>query len=209
MILPITLVTEPENAPLITVIEGPDGVGKSTQIRQIQEHVFTNHRDIALITLRYPDNHGEAEFRRLIMSSELAQHPYGQIFLFLADFVYTFEAKIKPHLDNPSVRFLFDRFIPSTCIYQRADIRYINHLLMDRYPDFTAVMKDAEYCYLNPSDFEKHKERLAKKQGDEINHLDPVGEQAILTQIRDYWFFAHDQRKQGLLGSYNVKTYNV
>lgn len=208
MILPITLVTDPENAPLITIIEGPDAAGKTVNINLIKSHMLDN-TDIDLKVLRFPDNHGGAQFRNSIMSQEMADHAGGQIFLFLADFIYTFEAKIKPHLDNPNVRFLFDRFVPSTCIYQKASIKYINDTLSGRYPEFTNVMSNAEYCYLNPGDFEEHKNRLSKKKGDEINHLDPVGDEAIKEQIRQYWHFSQQHRIQGLLGSYNVKTYTV
>lgn len=82
-------------------------------------------------------------------------------------------------------------------------------MLSTRYPEFTKVMSEVEYIYLSPSDFDTHKQRLAKKQGEEINHLDPVGDEAIRKQIQDYWNFAQDHQRIGLLGSYNVKTYLV
>lgn len=208
MILPIQLVTEPENAPLITIIEGPDGTGKTTQINLIRDH-FKDNPEYELHVLRFPDNHGGAQFRNSIMSQEMAENPGGQIFLFLADFIYTFEAKIKPHLNNPKIRFLFDRYLPSTCIYQQATTGYVNNILMGRYPEFTEVMGKAQYIYLTPTDFEEHKARLAKKSGDEVNHLDPVGDESIKTQIRAYWEFSRKHQRQGLLGSYDVKTYHV
>lgn len=70
-------------------------------------------------------------------------------------------------------------------------------------------MSKAQYCYLSPSDFDQHKTRLASKSGEEINHLDPIGDEAIKTQIRDYWNFAIEHQRVGLLGSYDVKTYIV
>jgi thymidylate kinase len=208
MILPIPLVTEPENAPKITIIEGPDGSGKTTRINAIKHHLLDN-KDIDLRVIRFPDNHGDAQFRKCIMSQEVADHSGAQIFLFLADFIYTFEAKIEPFLNDPKVLFLFDRFIPSTCIYQEAPIKYINDILTERYPEFAKVMSDASYVYLSPSDFDEHKARLSNKFGDEINHLDPVGDEAIKNQIRAYWNFSQTHRRVGILGSYDVNTYSV
>ena len=130
------------------------------------------------------------------------------MFLFLADFVYAFESIIKPELDNPNVHFLFDRFLPSTSIYRNASVPYLNKV-MERYVDFCNAFSKAQYVYLHPDNFEEHKKRLSSKKGEEINHLDPVGDEAIKNQIEAYADFQHKHKMFGLLGNFNADRVSV
>lgn len=197
------VIANPASAKKITIIEGPDGCGKTYNVNRIKEAFAKTDKELRLV--RCPDNRGGATIRNVIMSDDLARHPNALMFLFLADFVYAFESIIKPELDNPNIHFLFDRFIPSTCIYQKADVPYINKV-MQRYQDFYETFSKAQYIYLHPSDFEEHKRRLSLKKGDEINHLDPVGEVAIRDQIYAYANFQQKHRLLGLLGNFNTET---
>lgn len=194
-----SIIDNPYSASKITILEGPDGVGKSYSVNLIKEAFSKTDRDLRLV--RCPDNRGGAAIRNVIMSKELEIHPDALMFLFLADFVYAFDSIIKPELDNPNVYFLFDRFIPSTCIYQKVDVSYLNKV-MARYTELCSVFSKAQYIYLHPSDFEEHKRRLSYKKGDEVNHLDPVGDEAIRNNISDYAEFQRKHKLFGLLGSF-------
>lgn len=197
-----SLIDNPYAAKKITIIEGCDGVGKTHNVNLIKEAFAKTDKELRLV--RCPDNRGGATIRNVIMSDDLSRHPEALMFLFLADFVYAFESIIKPELDNPNVYFLFDRFLPSTCIYQKVDVPYINNVL-SRYKLFYEVFSKAQYIYLHPSDFEEHKKRLSLKNGDEINHLDPVGDTAIRDQIYTYADFQHKHKLFGLLGNFNAE----
>lgn len=204
---PLSILSNINNMKKITIIEGPDGVGKTHLVNRIKERFGDSGKELRLV--RCPDNRGGAAIRNVIMSEELGANPSALIFLFLADFVYAFDSIIKPELDNPNVHFLFDRFIPSTCVYQKADIVYINKMMEERFVEFTKAFSKAEYIYLTPSSFSEHKNRLLSKQGDEINHLDPVGDDAIKTQISAYLNFSQKHRAFGLLGSFNAEDIYV
>lgn len=203
----IPLLKNPRLAQKITIIEGPDGVGKTTLVNELKAAFAAE--GLELRQVRCPDNRGGVKIRDVIFSQEIGEHPSAQLFLFVADMLYGFDSLVKPFLDDPNVYFLFDRFLPSTCVYQQANISYINQLLGERYPEFSKAFGDAHYIYLTPRDLESHKARLAKKQGDEINHLDPVGDDAIRTQILNYCQFASDHQEIGLLGSRKIDVFAV
>lgn len=203
----IPLLQNPLDSQKIIVIEGPDGTGKTTLVKELVKAF--EQTDVELRTLRFPDNHGNATFRNVIMSEEMATHSGGQCFLFMADFLYTFESKIKPCLDDPKVKFLCDRFAPSTCVYQNVSLAYINALMSAGWPDFAAAFSKAQYLYLTPISLEAHKERLSKKHGDEINHLDPVGNEAIKQQTIAYLNFFRRHQEEGLFGSFDANLFVV
>lgn len=208
MIFPsLKLLDNPKASAKITVIEGPDGVGKTTIVREAIKR-FEEH-GLELRVVRCPDNRGGAVIRDCIMSKELEENPSGQMFLFLADFLLGYEKLIKPYLDDPKIFFVLDRFIPSTCLYQHVALDYINLIMSEQFKDFTQAFSTARYVYLTPGDFDEHKKRLAQKKGDEVNHLDPVGDEAIYRQVDAYTKFAHHHRHNGLLGSKIVDIVEV
>lgn len=188
----------------ITIIEGPDGCGKSTMVRNLKEG---EHDGIDLRVIRFPDNHGKINFRDLILSKEMQPCQSAAAFLFISDFIYTFDTQITPYLDDDNVAFVFDRFIPSTCVYQGMTADWFNALFgLDQFKRFTDVFAEAYYIYLMPPSFDELKRRLSLKTGDEINYLDPVGDAAIQAQVEAYSAFSHNHRVYGLLGSKNVHT---
>lgn len=200
------IISNPYSTKMITIIEGPDASGKSYNVNKIKD-AFAD-TDLELRLVRCPDNRGGAKIREVVMSEDLAKNPSALAFLFLADFLFAFESIIKPELDNPKVRFILDRMLPSTSIYQGLDIPYLNKVL-GKFEDFTNAFAKAEYLYLIPSDFEAHKKRLASRTQDEINHLDPVGDDKIRDQIYAYNDFIHKHRLFGLLGNFNTSTIYV
>ena len=204
----IPFLKNPYQAKKITVIEGPDASGKSHLVRKTQ--LAFHHTELDLRLIRCPNNYGDAQFRNVIMSEEVGQYSSAQAFLFLADMLYAFESQIKPYLDDPKVRFIFDRFLPSSCIYQGLGLSYLDYLFREQYPDFYEAFSEAHYIYLTPTDMEAHKARITKKKGEgDTNHLDPVSDEQILKQIKTYNRFSKDHQEYGLLGSHHVDIYTV
>ena len=196
-----------KNPPKILIIEGPDGVGKSFSINQMDGILSRTHE---VHVLRFPDNRGDIGLRTAILESDMSRFNLGMVFLFLADFVNAYEQYIRPHLNDPEVIFIFDRFIPSSCIYQKVTIDWINRIFsLPQFHDFFETMMTAQYLYLIPSDMNSHKKRLAQKKGDELNILDPVGDEQIQRQIINYREFMLKHITQKLLGSDRVTEISV
>lgn len=191
----------------IFVVEGPDGAGKSTLVRKMKENYLTNR--IELRQVRCPDNRGDSRIRECIMGEMIAKHPMAQAFLFMADFLLAYESVIKPELVNPQVKFIYDRYLPSTCVYQNLDLDYVNTVFKLGYPEFTETFSAARYVYLHPSDMDAHKWRLNQKSGDEINHLDPTTDAEIKSQIDKYSAFSKRHAESNLLGSNHVEQFFV
>lgn len=198
----INICNSPKSFEKITVIEGPDSSGKSYLVNQILEK--TKNSGITFIKVRCPDNRNGANFRDVIMSEEIGHNPSAQLFLFVADMIHAFESIITPHLDDPNTKFIFDRFLPSTIIYQKTTVNYINYILGERYPEFTKAFAKAHYIYLTPRNMESHKERISKKAAEEINHLDPISDEDIKKNILDYCDFSEQHKELGILGSKKV-----
>lgn len=202
------LMEHPEWASRITVIDGPDGVGKSYWLKKIKE-AFDANPKYTLITMRFPENYPGAAFRDLILSKQIEKVSAPQLLLFAADFLYGFETIIKPALSDPNTLIVIDRFLPSTCVYQGASLSYMNDLFKGHYPEFVDAFRRAEYIYLTPADDEVHRQRLLSKTSDEINHFDPTTEAQRRQQIRAYWNLSLEHASIGMLESYDVKTYAV
>lgn len=209
----ITQFIDSESGPKILIIEGPDGVGKSTCLSKIKD-ASSLGKDVRV--LRFPENHpnlvGEQSeglpFRNMIMSPDVDKYPGATAFLFLADFVTSFEAHIQPYLNDPNVVFLLDRFLPSTAIYQRLDLHWINQIF--KIPNFKAFwdcFSEAHYVYLQAPSFDVLKTRLEQKRGGERNRLDPVDDVAIQKQIFDYNAFVHTHIHLGIFGSRLVERW--
>lgn len=207
MITQLPLFLEVKNRPKITILEGPDSCGKTYNVKQALEHAKNIGLDLRYV--RCPDNRIGAPIRETLFSDTLREHPMAQAFLFMADFLLAYEMEIKPHLDNPDVFFIFDRFLPSTCVYQGLSLDYVNRVFCEQYPEFTAAFAGAQYIYLNPGDLNKHTWRMSQKASEEINHLDPKTQQEVFAQIRKYRTFAGHHKHNGLLGSRNASIVDV
>jgi dTMP kinase len=100
---------------LITV-EGIDGAGKSTQVRLL--HALLSERGYATVATFEPGATPLGrEVRRLLLGSDVALTPDGELLLFLADRADHVARVIEPALADGAI-VLCDRFSDSTVAYQ-------------------------------------------------------------------------------------------
>jgi dTMP kinase len=99
---------------MFITFEGPDGSGKTTQIRLLAESL--RERDLEVVTTREPGGVPAAEqIRELVLNSELV--PETEALLFLAARAEHARRVIRPALEQGAV-VICDRFTDSTLAYQ-------------------------------------------------------------------------------------------
>jgi dTMP kinase len=102
--------------PLI-VFEGPEGVGKTTQVRWLADHLAA--LGLPHVALREPGGTALGErVRGLVLDAALDVHPRAEALLFLAARAQLLDA-VREHLDRGAI-VLLDRFFLSTYAYQVA-----------------------------------------------------------------------------------------
>jgi len=101
---------------MLIVMEGPDNVGKSTQVAMLENKLSKSH---TVVTLREPGNTllGE-ELRRLLLDETYSSMaPLTRVLMFLTSRVELMSKVIKPALAENKIVIL-DRYIYSTYAYQ-------------------------------------------------------------------------------------------
>ncbi len=102
---------------LFLSIEGIEGSGKSTQIKEIEKTV--QEKGLRVLTLREPGGTTFGEkLREAILNSETPLHPLAECHLFLASRAQLLKEKILPFLLQPGSVVILDRYIDSTLAYQ-------------------------------------------------------------------------------------------
>lgn len=98
-------------------LEGIEGSGKSTQIKEIQSYVES--QGYRVLSLREPGGtvFGE-KLREAILQSSTPLHPLAECHLFLASRAQLLKEKILPFLLQPKSVVILDRYIDSTLAYQ-------------------------------------------------------------------------------------------
>lgn len=98
-------------------LEGIEGSGKTTQIKEIE--TFVQKNGLRVLTLREPGGtiFGE-KLREAILSSPVPLHPLAECHLFLASRAQLLKEKILPFLLHPGSVVILDRYIDSTLAYQ-------------------------------------------------------------------------------------------
>jgi dTMP kinase len=102
---------------MFITFEGPDGSGKSTQIRQLAERLRAQGRDVLLT--REPGGTAIGEQIRAVLHDleNTAMQPRTEILLYSAARAQLVGEKIKPHLAAGGI-VLSDRYYDSTLAYQ-------------------------------------------------------------------------------------------
>ena len=120
----------------LIVLEGPDGTGKSTQVRLLSEWLRSRGRDV--VTVREPGGTpaGDA-IRQLLLDPASDIVPGAEALLYMASRAQLVAREIRPAIDRGAI-VLVDRFFLATYAYQgagrglpEADLRVANSLATD------------------------------------------------------------------------------
>lgn len=130
----------------LIVLEGPDGAGKSTQVRLLTEWLTAQRRDV--LAVREPGGTivGD-DIRRLLLDPESDIVPAAEALLYMASRAQLVARQIRPAIERGATVVL-DRFFLATYAYQgagrglpEADIRVANSLATDGLvPDVTLLL---------------------------------------------------------------------
>lgn len=98
------------------VLDGPDGSGKSTQIKLLAEHLETRGENVLCIREPGQTPLGE-DLRHILLHATYDISSLSEVFLFNAARSQMMEEIVKPAIDEGKW-ILCDRFYPSTLVYQ-------------------------------------------------------------------------------------------
>jgi len=130
----------------LVVLEGPDGAGKSTQLRLLAEWLGVRGNNV--VAVREPGGTPVGdEIRRILLDSPTDLEPAAEALLFMASRAQLVAREIRPALESGSV-VLVDRFFLATYAYQGAgrqllhdELRAANHLATaGLVPDLTILL---------------------------------------------------------------------
>ena len=132
---------------MFITIEGPDGAGKSTQIKLLHEYLTAQNMDVVL-TREAGGTPLAEKIRSMLFTRDAGDWEYfSEVLLLYAGRLEHVEKKIKPALNNGSF-VVCDRFADSTLVYQgygrgieREKILNVEALTLgDFKPDLTLVL---------------------------------------------------------------------
>ena len=131
---------------MLIVFEGPEGAGKSTQLRLLADWLGQRGKDV--IAVREPGGTiiGD-EIRRLLLDPASEMVPRTEALLFMASRAQLVEREIRPALERGAI-VLVDRFFLSTYAYQgdgrglaEDDLRSANRMATNGLiPDWTLLL---------------------------------------------------------------------
>ena len=131
---------------MLIVFEGPEGAGKSTQLRLLADWLGQRGKDV--VAVREPGGTivGD-EIRRILLDPESDIVPRSEALLFMASRAQLVEKEIRPSLERGAI-VLVDRFFLSTYAYQgdgrglaEEDLRSANRMATSGLvPDHTLLL---------------------------------------------------------------------
>ena len=145
--------------------EGPEGSGKSTQIRLLAERLGKTGMDV--LCSREPGGTPTGEAIRNILQHDAVDEPLAaraELLLFTASRAQLMSQVILPALAD-GIWVLCDRFIDSTMAYQ-GFARGMDIDTLDRINDFAVAGRKPDLTILLDLDVERGFERLAKRYAD-------------------------------------------
>jgi len=131
---------------MFITFEGIDGVGKSTQLYMLENHLIAQGREVVRTLEPGGTNLGQ-EIRHLLLHRKGDVAPRSEALLYAADRAHHVETKIKPALASGKV-VLSDRYFDSSVAYQGAareldvqEVKDISLWAIDRLlPDLTVLL---------------------------------------------------------------------
>jgi len=154
---------------IFITFEGPDGCGKTCQIKPLAEFLRSQGYDV--VTTREPGGTDISEqIRNVIMNmSNKGMHPRTEILLFQASRAQHVEELIRPSLEQGKI-VLCDRYTDSTLAYQgyghQTDLSFLRNLL-----DFTTGSLKPDLSLYFDLDVEEGLRRRMASRG-EWNRMD-------------------------------------
>ncbi|MGI9474660.1 MAG: dTMP kinase [Rubripirellula sp.] len=105
-----------QSASVFIALDGIDGVGKSTQIERLMQHL--GDRGLHLLLVRDPGTTViGAKLRELLLDSDLDLHRRTEAMLFMASRCEMIETSIRPALESGTT-VVSDRFLLANVVYQ-------------------------------------------------------------------------------------------
>ena len=98
------------------VVEGGEGVGKSTQVARLADALRAEGRDV-VVTFEPGDTQVGRELRTVLLHADADLDPHAELLLLLADRAQHVAEVIRPALDRDAV-VVCDRYTPSSLAYQ-------------------------------------------------------------------------------------------
>ena len=109
-------VLDQRKRPIFITLDGIDGVGKSTQISNLVQHLNGLGHDV--LSVRDPGSTATGQrLREILLDSDLKMHRRTEAMLFMASRCEMIESTIRPALKSGKI-VVSDRFLLATVVYQ-------------------------------------------------------------------------------------------
>lgn len=150
-------------------IDGIDGTGKSTIVRNLERKILDNFPSKKVITTKTPggEPHIGPKARDIILNPEYTLSKKSTPFFFLADMIEVSERVVKPNIENGNI-VITDRYCASTFAYQimseyfsmQEKCLILNCLMNFIYqPDYTFILDDSLEKVLERSNQSEYKKK--------------------------------------------------
>lgn len=165
------------------VVEGIDGAGKSTQIKNMVKYISSLYPDKKIILTREPggtNNPLGEQIRELLLNNEMEDHTRTLLY---AASRYEHQKKIQKWLEEGSI-VICDRYIYSSMAYQAKTISDINEIMeVNRY-DYIQI---PDYIFHFDITFDTYLKRKTHRLNErELDELEKKGDEFFKKNIEMY-----------------------